>query len=169
MTRLNPKYHTVTELGAASLHGTKQAESDNIRVGLYLRRHAQCMINKGSWLNDNQFNLLFAIESLVRELDHATKDCPIDESSSFRIRRQQYAINKLRELAQNLTIQSDDFWPGDNQYSGDLYVEHPQMSHNFVRVTESLDELPCEYLSEGYLPIENPADPDDPRNYQTKL
>ena len=147
--RYNSQHHKVTELGDAALDGDKQTPSDKLFIPLYLRRHAQSMINKGEWLSSNQFSLLLAIEAIVREFDDYVEKNQ-EESNRFYIQKVGNAINQLRSIAQNFTVQADEFWPNGSEYSGDLFIEHPQMSSQFVRVTEALDELPCELGEDGY-------------------
>ncbi len=150
--KYNPAHHQVTELGDATLENDEDKES----APLYLRRHAQRMINKGEWLSDNEFTLLHAIESLVKDYDDYMQEHQLDEDNPFLYKTWKYQkishwINQLRSIAQNFLVQEGQFQPNNEyEYAGDLYVQHPRMSGHFVRVTESLDNLPAEYLKDGY-------------------
>jgi len=157
----------VIELGDASIDGAPQTESDVRFMPLYIRKYTQSVINKGEWLEHNQFHFLSAAKALIEDYDAYANRKEGFENAEVVLKGMRYALGQIRELYFNYAVKKEgnEFNVTETDYAGDLYVEHPYVSSTYVRVTEGLDELPCAYLEDGYRPVPDPADPDDPRNY----
>ena len=107
-----------------------------------VRRTAQSLLNKGSWLDSNEYHFLSHIDSLWTEYDDWQKSR--DEESAERcLKHMSFAINGLRDLYIDYRVRMDEFKPKDIQQT-DLVMEHPKMSRNYIRVANEIDEIPTQ-------------------------
>ena len=79
-----------------------------------MRRTAQSLLNKGTWLDSNEYHFLSHIDSLWTEYDDWQKSR--DEKSAERcLKHMSFAINGLRDLYIDYRVKMDEFKPKDIQ------------------------------------------------------
>ena len=105
-----------------------------------VRRTAQSLLNRGSWLERNECHFLQHIDSLFTEYDDWQNNR--DEESAERcLKHMSFAINGLKDLYIDYRVRMDKFKPKDPQQT-DLVIEHPKMSREYIRVAHEIDEIP---------------------------
>ena len=143
----------ITELDDTTLplnNGCKAQEWENMHYHLYLRRRCQRQINTGNWFESNAAAFITGLDKLL-DAYQEFEDNPTQESARRSLKDMSWAIRSLQNISIDYKVKVDyenRFTP-DGDSVGDLLMEYPKMSKKYIRMSESLKDLPCEPFDVG--------------------
>ena len=144
---------TITELEDTALpldNGCKAQEWEDMHYHLYLRRRCQRQINTGNWFESNAAAFITGLDKILDSYQE-WEDAQTEGSARSSLKDMSWAIRSLQNISIDYKVKVDyenRFTP-DGDSVGDLLMEYPKMSKKYIRMSESLKDLPCEPFDVG--------------------
>ena len=143
----------ITELEDTALpldNGCKAQEWEEMHYHLYLRRRCQRQINTGNWFESNAAAFITGLDKILDAFQE-WEEAPTQESARRSLKDMSWAIRSLQNISIDYKVKVDyeDGFTPDGDSVGDLLMEYPKMSKEYIRMAESLKDLPCEPFDVG--------------------